>query len=154
MKRLALLACTIISLPAFASVEVVQTYQGRKIAAQNPYAVTATPAPSSETHLLNEGELKPAIDKKPPFVGGGGAKHLGEQMIFPVRHPAQFWNNCSHPFRHPVVAFSQYSGWVEKHNLNPGLSATASIASVASSIGIFGLYGKKFGTTNNVTVAK
>jgi hypothetical protein len=97
--------------------------------------------------------LKPAIEvtpKKNYFVGGGGVKHLGSQLAFPFRHPMKFGNNLSHPFRHPVVAFSQYSNWVDDHNLVPGLEAAAAVSGIAGSAGIFGLYGKSFGSTTTV----
>jgi hypothetical protein len=137
--------CFLFGLPSFA-----QANQGAQSWNKEQPAIvraTATPNMSSEQYLMSQAgfnpappapikpELKepilPAPEKKQYFVGGGGVKHLGEQLAFPVRHPVKFGNNCSHPFRHPLVAFGQFSHWVEPYN--SGLSACSSIAGIAGS---------------------
>jgi hypothetical protein len=82
------------------------------------------------------------IPKKTFFIGGGGVKHLGEQIVFPVRHPVKFGNNLSHPFRHPLVAFQQFSKWSEPYN--SGMSFASSAASIAGSAALQTLWTKGY----------
>jgi hypothetical protein len=116
--------------------------------ALRPLAQPAT----SEQYLVGEGAFPtpatlkpeytmPAKPAKQYFIGGGGVRHLGQQIIFPVQHPVRFGNNCSHPFRHPLVAFGQFSHWVEPYN--PGLSACSSLASIAGSAALQTLWAKR-----------
>jgi hypothetical protein len=103
-----------------------------------------TPIPSSETFLLASPTpivVPSSTVKKQYFIGGGGVRHLGSQLAFPFTHPVKFANNCSHPIRHPLVAFRQFSEWSGPHN--NGMSFAASGASIAGSAALQTLWSNK-----------
>lgn len=97
-------------------------------------------------------DLKPAITRdtgnasvgatvdKPFF--GPGVRVLRRQFAFPIVHPVKFTNNCTHPVRHPLVAFKQFSAWVAPYN--SGLSACSSVASIAGSAALQTLWTHRF----------
>jgi hypothetical protein len=140
MRYLALLAIlSVLSMvaigPAYAEDATVQLLRHLQIAQTAPHL--------SAGDISKDSALRPAIPppaKKQFFIGGGGVKHLGEQLVFPVRHPIKFANNCSHPIRHPLVAFRQFSEWAGPYN--NGMSFASSAASIAGSAALQTLWSK------------
>jgi hypothetical protein len=64
-----------------------------------------------------------------PSVGLGPKRTLG-LVSFPVKHPVEFTNKFSFPFRHPLVAFYRFGKGVEPYQ--PALNALGSVGCMAA----------------------